>query len=126
MKIRFANNPWKVSMMTLVLGLSAFFIGCEEEAVDDSTLTLESAPSSLKVGDTSALLSCTKEARNLQGRMETTKGYTGFYLAVGDTTKAKVYGERRLIALQAGTVKFIARDKSGSLASDSMALTVVP
>jgi hypothetical protein len=108
----------------LCLGLATLYLGCEEEAVDDSTLTLEGVPKTLTAGDTSATLVCTKEARNLQGRMQTQNGYTQFHLVSGDTSVIGVIGERRLVARKAGKTSVLAKDKSGTLASDSSTIQV--
>jgi hypothetical protein len=108
----------------LCLGLASLHLGCEEEAVDDSRLILDAAPKTLKVGDTSATLTCIKEARNLQGRMQTQTGYTQFHLVSGDTSVIGVVGERRLVARKAGQTSVLAKDKSGTLASDSATIQV--
>lgn len=103
---------------------AALLVGCEEEAVDDSTLTLSGLPATLKVGDTSQAATCSKSARDPSGRMKTTDNYLQFTLVSEDTTVLKAVSGRRLTALKAGTAKVHAKDVNRNLSSDAQSIQV--
>jgi hypothetical protein len=114
------NVPFLGFMMGSVIGLT----GCGDTPKDDSSLTLQGLPATLKVGDTTATLTCSKATRDLAGRMQTNKNYNQFYLVSSDTTTLGIISDRQAVGLKGGTATLYAKDKSGNLSSDAQSVQV--
>jgi hypothetical protein len=103
--------------------LTPWLVACSEEATDDSSLTVNTFPSSLRIGDTTDAFTCTKQVRNELGRMKTEDSYPAIFFESGDSSVVMPLG-RRLLALKKGQTNLVAHDKNSSLKSDSLRLTV--
>ena len=88
------------------------------------SLTLQSFPESLAVGDTTPFLFATKKARDVQGRMETNSSYYDFELVSSDTAVALIVQHRRILGMTPGHAFITARDNKADLSSDKYTITV--
>jgi hypothetical protein len=99
------------------------WMGCSEEATDDSSLTVNGFPATLRVGDTTAAFTCTKQVRNSLGRMETDATYENIFWESADSAIV-MPSDRVLTGLKKGKTRVVAHDKSSRLKSDSLTLVV--
>jgi hypothetical protein len=104
-------------------GAAGLFLACAD-AVDDASLRLPDSFRGVYYGDTTEAVTAVKKARDASGRMRTDDAYTDFYLVSEDTNIARVFEQRRIIGVKAGSTMVSARDEKSSLASPQYDFTV--
>ena len=112
------------NLCILIIASFAFVLFACNTGSNGPSLTLQSFPETLAVGDTTPFLFATKKARDVQGRMETNPSYYDFELVSSDSAVALIVQHRRILGMTPGHVFITARDNNVDLSSGQYTITV--
>lgn len=117
-------------MRKLIEGLAAlnclWLCHCSEPEPKKESLDIQdAAPITIKVGDSTSVLSVSRTTFSQTGKSVTDNPYLNYSLKVADTAVAKVVDGHRLVGIIPGETTVKASDDKGTLVSGTVAVKVL-